>query len=198
MKKRSFDSYKDALNFFQQKAKETKSVIPVHIVESANKFIVVEDSADNNAVEESPLKDIPELPIADNPRPQSDQVNTTDSVSVARHEEMYKGYKIVAQFWKCSFQGRAWGDGGELYAEGKSIADVVEQLKRKIPKGGAKEPFTPPDLTHYVGTMNSVGRVFHRSKCGWMNNVKTSDEVTFKSREAALAAGYSPCHSCRP
>ena len=117
---------------------------------------------------------------------------------VMRHEEMHKGYKIVAQFWKGTFKGRAWGDGVELVAEGESISDVVEQLKRKIPKGGAKVQFKPPDLTHYVGTVNSVGRVFHRSKCGWMNNVKSSDEVAFESREAALVAGYSPCHSCRP
>ena len=49
-----------------------------------------------------------------------------------------------------------------------------------------------------VATANSVERVFHRPRCGWMSRVPSTNEIRFPSREAALRQGYQPCKNCRP
>ncbi len=115
-----------------------------------------------------------------------------------RHEELFRGYKIVAQYWQGTFQGRAWAEGEKICATGNSIMDVVTDLKKRIPVAGAKVPFKDPTPPYFVGTINSVGRVFHRPSCGWMSNVSFESEIRFSTRQAAISQGFSSCHSCRP
>jgi hypothetical protein len=49
-----------------------------------------------------------------------------------------------------------------------------------------------------VATANSVERVFHRPRCGWMSRVPSIDEIRFPNRDAALQQGYQPCKNCKP
>lgn len=53
-------------------------------------------------------------------------------------------------------------------------------------------------LAKYVATAQSLERVFHRRSCGWMRHVTSESEISFPSRDAALARGFTPCKSCRP
>lgn len=48
--------------------------------------------------------------------------------------------------------------------------------------------------TAYIG--NGKSRVFHRDSCGSLPAEK--NRVAFPTREAALAAGYTPCGTCKP
>ena len=117
---------------------------------------------------------------------------------MTRHEEMYRGYKLIAQYWDGIFQGRAWAGGQMIKATGQSIDDVIESLKNKIPTGGAKIPFSDPKPTEVVATANSLERVFHRTKCGWMSKVSAENEIRFANRESAIRQGFSACTYCHP
>ncbi|GAV24765.1 prophage LambdaCh01 nuclease domain-containing protein [Carboxydothermus islandicus] len=48
----------------------------------------------------------------------------------------------------------------------------------------------------YVGNKNS--RKFHYEDCRWAKKIAPSNRVYFKSREAAINAGYVPCKVCNP
>jgi hypothetical protein len=50
----------------------------------------------------------------------------------------------------------------------------------------------------YVATVQSGDKVFHRSTCGWMGNVRAQNEVVFSDAAEAIRLGYSPCRYCRP
>lgn len=48
----------------------------------------------------------------------------------------------------------------------------------------------------YVGSVNSDK--FHYPSCSYANRIKSSNIITFSSRDDALSSGYSPCKSCCP
>ena len=51
-----------------------------------------------------------------------------------------------------------------------------------------------PIANAYIGNKNS--KKFHRPTCSYLPNQE--NQVTFSSRDAAIAAGYDPCRRCNP
>ena len=114
---------------------------------------------------------------------------------MSRHEENYRGYKIIAQQWKGVIQGRAIAQEETIKSEGFTIEEVVLNLKTSITKNGT--PAKEPDQ-YFVATTNSVSRVFHRPKCFWMSKVSFENEVRFKNKEEAKSKLFHACPDCRP
>jgi len=55
----------------------------------------------------------------------------------------------------------------------------------------------PPQFdTPYIG--NSYRKTFHRRDCESVLQMNYKNQVPFKTREEAFAAGYSPCGNCKP
>lgn len=52
------------------------------------------------------------------------------------------------------------------------------------------------DYGSYIGNSNT--HKFHESSCSWADNIKSSNVVTFSSRQDAIDSGYSPCKHCNP
>ena len=50
--------------------------------------------------------------------------------------------------------------------------------------------------TVYVASAKS--NKFHYKNCRWAHKIKSYNKITFKSRRAAINAGYSPCKVCCP
>lgn len=48
----------------------------------------------------------------------------------------------------------------------------------------------------YIGNRNS--KKFHRPDCEGVARMKEENKVSFKSREEAVSAGYTPCSLCQP
>ena len=48
----------------------------------------------------------------------------------------------------------------------------------------------------FVGNRNSMK--FHEADCRWVREMNPDNKVAFKSRAAAVKAGYVPCKVCRP
>jgi hypothetical protein len=114
-----------------------------------------------------------------------------------RHEEIYRGFKLVVQKWKGVLQGCAIeGDSKRRFsATGSSTDEILRSLKTQI---GTVNVQPPEKLIQYVATANSTNRVFHKHSCGWMNGVTCLNEIKFNNREDAKSKGYTPCFSCRP
>jgi methylphosphotriester-DNA--protein-cysteine methyltransferase len=62
----------------------------------------------------------------------------------------------------------------------------------------SKKSQKPEKMINFVATIESVGRVFHRSTCGWMKNVSMVNEIRFKDLDEAIKKGYQPCLFYRP
>lgn len=60
----------------------------------------------------------------------------------------------------------------------------------------AKPKGDKPGSGPYVGNRNSDK--FHESTCRWVSAMSESNKVGFKSRQAAIEAGYVPCKVCNP
>lgn len=76
-----------------------------------------------------------------------------------------------------------------MTSDGKSI--TVEKLRSSIePRAPDKEANTD----EYIGNKNS--KVFHRSSCTSLP--AEHNRIYFKTREAAVRAGYNPCGQCKP
>ena len=113
-----------------------------------------------------------------------------------------------------------WADGllvnAEMvrrgYAEAKAyppdtaysaLLEDAEQEARAAKRGlwGARPTGTPPprgaeSACPYVGNRRSMK--FHRGDCASVAQIAPANRVCLASREEALAAGYTPCGSCRP
>jgi hypothetical protein len=59
---------------------------------------------------------------------------------------------------------------------------------------GAPDSQTAP--APYIG--NKGSRKIHRSSCVWGQKVSPGKRIYFTSYDEAKAAGYVPCHTCRP
>lgn len=76
----------------------------------------------------------------------------------------------------------------------RSARDANEGLWN--PKLVAKTEGEKPSSGRYIGNSNS--HKFHESSCRWVSAMSESNKVDFKSREAAIDAGYVPCMVCDP
>jgi hypothetical protein len=85
-----------------------------------------------------------------------------------------------------------------------SLVDIQNNLRKfSCSSCGAKnvtikEKPTGKAIIEYVGTMQSTGKVFHKSTCSWMRHVSMENEVRFRDRDSAIKRGFKPCASCRP
>ena len=83
-----------------------------------------------------------------------------------RYESLYHGFRLVADHWKGKHQGRAYfglsskfDKGKTLSASGKSIEDVVNQLKISVDLFNLQENREHGHLhQEYLG---SIGKVFN-------------------------------------
>lgn len=48
----------------------------------------------------------------------------------------------------------------------------------------------------YVGSKLSM--MFHKPSCPWAAQIHDKDKVTFKTRDAAIKAGFQPDTTCNP
>lgn len=60
----------------------------------------------------------------------------------------------------------------------------------------APEPEPAEPTVTYIGNKNT--HKFHYSDCYSVEQMKASNKVVLKSREAAIKAGYVPCKNCDP
>jgi len=79
---------------------------------------------------------------------------------------------------------------GSIESRLKKISQIHKSLKDQFK--------SKTDNTIYVASNSSKDSKFHRSSCGWMNNVPLDSEIRFKSREDAIKTGFTPCASCKP
>jgi hypothetical protein len=83
------------------------------------------------------------------------------------------------------------------------IEELLPRLNCEVchRKGGASLIFKPSvagKTPLMVASAQSIDRVFHRSTCGWIANVRAGDEIDFDSAAAAIRRGFQPCKYCRP
>lgn len=45
---------------------------------------------------------------------------------------------------------------------------------------------------------SSKSNKFHRPSCGYVDNIKSGNLISFSSRDEAISSGYSPCKACSP
>lgn len=57
-------------------------------------------------------------------------------------------------------------------------------------------PAVTPTAYTYIGNRNS--KIFHKSTCESVSNMKEKNKVALSSREEAVSLGYTPCHNCNP
>lgn len=118
------------------------------------------------------------------------------------------GHKsIYLECQDCNFDESAFlllKRAGLLLKKGNPSLEYVQTCLSKIKcsrcNSNNLKPFTKDDKVggSYVATANSGGRVFHKSKCGWLIHVPLHSTILFTSREEAIRLGYRPCNSCRP
>lgn len=48
----------------------------------------------------------------------------------------------------------------------------------------------------YCGNKNS--KIFHKTDCSSVSNMKNENKVNFVNRNEAVTKGYTPCHRCNP
>jgi len=68
-------------------------------------------------------------------------------------------------------------------------------------KGKARlilKPSVVGPSTQLLATAKSLDKVFHRSACGWIKNVRADDEIGFANAADAIRRGYQPCMFCHP
>lgn len=79
--------------------------------------------------------------------------------------------------------------------KGKSKIKIKEAAKKK-PKKSHSSSSSYSSGGYYVGSVNS--NKFHYPSCGYANNIRSYNMITFSSRSQAFNAGYSPCSRCNP
>ena len=50
--------------------------------------------------------------------------------------------------------------------------------------------------SNYVG--NASSKKFHYADCSSAQKIKSSNRVSFNSRDEAISKGYVPCKKCKP
>ena len=100
------------------------------------------------------------------------------------HEEvMSRLYDAQVTVYRTDEQGTV-----VAFSDGKTVSFTTE--KDAAPTVGRDEA----ESSGYIGNLNS--HVFHRESCSGLPAEK--NQVCFDSREAAVAAGYTPCGRCDP
>jgi len=78
-------------------------------------------------------------------------------------------------------------------SDGKEVTFTTEQAQTPIP-GRDTLPAAEAEASVYIGNVNS--KIFHTETCP--NLPAEKNQVSFQSREEALAQGYQPCGNCKP
>lgn len=76
-----------------------------------------------------------------------------------------------------------------------TMAPRAVATKPLLERLSATAPLDPQTLV-YVASKS--GKVFHRPDCASAKNIKPENRVQFASRDAAIAAGLTPCQKCKP
>lgn len=80
-------------------------------------------------------------------------------------------------------------------------ADLFVQLEREAREAGrglwAKEKAEEGESGQVYWASKQSDK-FHLPSCRWAKKISKENLIVFKTREAALAAGYKPCSTCRP
>ncbi len=78
------------------------------------------------------------------------------------------------------------------------VGQSMEQpAQPSFPQAAAAPQVAPAQAKiEYVG--NSRTLKLHRSDCEWAQKMADRNRVVFKSRDEALAQGYTPCAVCKP
>lgn len=82
----------------------------------------------------------------------------------------------------------------KVITDGKDVK--VETLKKATPPTGPPAGVAAPVSGKYVGSSKS--NKFHYDWCRYAKAISLGNLVVFKSKEAALEAGYVPCKVCKP
>jgi hypothetical protein len=67
------------------------------------------------------------------------------------------------------------------------------------PKTEVKPQAPPTDNQaqySYVSSKNS--KIFHKPDCSWVKNILPKNQIFYKTRDEAIAAGKQPCKKCQP
>ncbi len=83
--------------------------------------------------------------------------------------------------------------GGAWIEAGKPPLETLTTASTGVGKHPAQEEAAPD---YFVGSRNST--VFHRPTCSHAKRIKDENLVRFDSAKEAIAAGRTPCRSCRP
>ena len=81
------------------------------------------------------------------------------------------------------------------YSDGEAARAKRSSSSTRSQSGSeSSTPRANPVANAYIGNANS--KKFHRPTCSYLPNQE--NQVVFDTREAAIAAGYSPCGHCNP
>src|SRR5260370_36410425 len=93
---------------------------------------------------------------------------------------------------------------------GPGIPPGPNQVKELLPRllckscnrrGKTRLIFKPSVVgpsSRLLATAKSLDHVFHRPACGWIKNVRATDEISFATAADAIRQHYKPCAYCRP
>lgn len=128
-------------------------------------------------------------------------------------EERDRYGRLLAYVWLSSTEARGEADirtgmfNARLLADGYAqvltvppnvrYADLFVRLQKEAREAKRGLWGVPVRIEpYYVG--NILSKKFHRPDCRWGRQIKPGNEIRFRTREAALDAGYSPCRDCHP
>lgn len=88
---------------------------------------------------------------------------------------------------------------GKLIEISSALGEVTH-IKPKNPTANTIASSQPETYTavktFYIGNKNS--KVFHKSDCSSVYNMKKENKVELSSRDDAISQGYKPCGNCKP
>lgn len=104
---------------------------------------------------------------------------------------------VMTTGWKTINKKKYWFDSKGVMATGKrTIGGKTYNFDSngvlKTSSGGSGTNVT----TAYIGNKNT--KKFHKASCSSVSSMKAANKIGFKTRSAAISAGYTPCKNCNP
>ena len=151
----------------------------------------------------------------------SGQAKRLEGIEIRLTGEISDHFDIYYQVHAQTFGWLGWAKNGQM-AGTSGLSKRLEAIKIVlIPKGlAAPGPTTRPNVTAatapvvvqaqspaytpaatptaftYIGNRNS--KIFHKSTCESVSNMKEKNKVALSTREEAISLGYTPCQNCNP
>ncbi|HBC93684.1 MAG TPA: hypothetical protein DCZ10_12530 [Pelotomaculum sp.] len=94
------------------------------------------------------------------------------------------------------FVGEAFGGTVEWNQELQAITMLSKPVSPIAQPAGTPPPLSGAGQGTYVGSVSSDK--YHTPSCRYADKITPENQIWFKSKEEAAAAGYQPCGVCKP